>query len=56
MLGSRDGRTRFKVYKTLLDGVLFRPYVLFTVVGVLLLVGGAAVGVCELLGAAAVSG
>ena len=47
-----DARTRFKVYKTLLDGVLFRPYVLFAIVGVILLAGGAAVGLFELLVAA----
>ena len=44
-----SARTRFKVYKTLLEGVLFRPYVLFGIVGLAMLAGGAAVGLVELL-------
>ena len=42
-------RTRFKVYKTLLDGVLFRPYIFFGIAGIALIVGGAVVGLLEFL-------
>jgi glycosyltransferase involved in cell wall biosynthesis len=42
-------RTRFKVYKTLLDGVLFRPYIFFGLAGIAMILGGIAVGLLELV-------
>jgi glycosyltransferase involved in cell wall biosynthesis len=44
-----DAKTRAKIYKTLLDGVLFRPFVLFGVVGIVLVGAGLAVGLLALL-------
>lgn len=44
-----DAKTRAKIYKTLVDGVLFRPFVLFGVVGIVLVGAGVAVGLLAMM-------
>jgi glycosyltransferase involved in cell wall biosynthesis len=44
-----DAKTRAKIYKTLLDGVLFRPFVLFGVVGIVLVGSGLAIGLLAVM-------
>jgi hypothetical protein len=44
-----DSRTRTAIYKTILDGVLFRPFVLFGIVGIVLIFVGLATGLVATL-------